>query len=132
MVRDAVRSYLGLAAGIGTLTRQRAVAAARALMTSGEATAEQVTSLADDLLATSRANREAVAGLVRVEVERTLGRLGLATAEDLRALTARVAAVESTTRAAGLSTSARARPAKGTTRTAAKKATAKKATKADA
>lgn len=98
MVRDAVRSYLGLAAGIGTLTRQRAVSAARALASSGEATAEQVSALADDLVATSKANREAVAGLVRVEVERALARLGLATAEDVRMLTARLAAVENRVR----------------------------------
>lgn len=133
MVRDAVRAYLGLAAGIGTLTQQRAVAAARALVSSGEATAEQVTSLADDLLATSKANREAVAGLVRVEVERALGRLGLATAEDVRAVTARLAAVEGTARAAGRSTTSRAEPAKkSTTRTPAKQAAKRPAKKAGA
>lgn len=129
MVRDAVRNYLGLAAGIGTLTQQRAIAAARALVSSGEATAEQVSTLADDLLATSKANREAVAGLVRVEVERALGRLGLATAEDVRALTARLAAVEGTARVAGRS--AGAQPAEQTppTKKATKRAPAKKVTK---
>lgn len=143
MVRDAVRNYLGLAAGIGTLTQQRAVAAARALVSSGEATAEQVSSLADDLLATSKANREAVTGLVRVEVERALGRLGLATAEDVRALTARLAAVEGTARAAGRPTTARAqatekpatKPAKGTAKKAGKSPVKKSGTpaaKADA
>lgn len=123
MVRDGVRSYLGMAAGIGTLTRQRAVAAARAVVSSGEATAEQVSSLADDLLATSRANREAVAGLVRVEVERALGRLGLATAEDIRTLTARLAAVEGSARAASRPAAAPAR--KATTRAPAKRTAAK-------
>lgn len=127
MVRDAVRNYLGLAAGIGTVTQQRALAAARALVSSGEATAEQVSSLADDLLATSKANREAVAGLVRVEVERALGRLGLATAEDVRALTARLAAVESTARAAGRSTTAPPHPAEKTDTRAPAKKTAKRA-----
>lgn len=124
MVRDAVRNYLGLAAGIGTLTQQRAVAAARALVSSGEATAEQVSSLADDLLATSKANREAVAGLVRVEIERALGRLGLATAEDVRALTARLAAAEGTARAADRAATG---PAKKAATTTTKRAPAKKA-----
>ena len=131
MVRDAVRNYLGLAAGIGTLTQQRAVAAARALVSSGEATAEQVSSLADDLLATSKANREAVAGLVRVEIERALGRLGLATAEDVRALTARLAAAEGSARAADRATTAPAKkaPAKKVATKTTKRAPAKKAAK---
>ncbi|HEV7208379.1 MAG TPA: hypothetical protein VGN54_06540, partial [Mycobacteriales bacterium] len=100
MVRDAVRGYLGLASGLTAVTRQRAVAAARALASSSEATAEQVQAIAEDLFETSRANRIAVTSLVRVEVERALGRLGLASADELKTLTARLAAAESALRAA--------------------------------
>ena len=79
-MRDALKAYLSMAAGLSEVTRQRAVSAAKALVSQGEATAEQVTSLAEDLVAQSRANREAVAALVKFEVDRTLGRVGLADA----------------------------------------------------
>ena len=57
---DAVKNYLALANGVTEVTRQRAVSAAKALVASGEATAEQVGNLADDLLTTSRNNRDTV------------------------------------------------------------------------
>ncbi|MCW2667238.1 MAG: hypothetical protein JWN57_2200, partial [Frankiales bacterium] len=93
-MRDALKAYLSLASGLTEVTRQRAVAAARALVSQGEATAEQVTSLADDLLQQSRANRDAVAALVLYEVDRTLGRVGLASADEVAELSARVRALE--------------------------------------
>ena len=49
-MRGALKAYLSLATGLTEVTRLRAVAAARALVSSGEATAEQVSSLAEDLL----------------------------------------------------------------------------------
>jgi len=93
-VRDALKSYLALAGGVTEVTRQRAVEAARALVASGEAAAEQVTGLAEDLLSQTRQNREAVAALVGFEVDRTLGRVGLASADEVTALTERVRALE--------------------------------------
>ena len=93
-MRDALKSYLALAGGVTQLTRRRALAAARALVSQGEATAEQVTALAEDLLAQTRQNREAVAALVAFEVDRALGRLGLATADEVTALTGRVRDLE--------------------------------------
>ena len=93
-MRDALKSYLALAGGITDLTRQRAVAAAKALVSQGEATAEQVTGLAEDLLAQTRQNREAVVALVAFEVDRTLGRVGLATADEVSQLTARIRELE--------------------------------------
>jgi polyhydroxyalkanoate synthesis regulator phasin len=97
---EAVKNYLALANGVTEVTRQRAVAAARALVSSGEATAEQVTSLADDLLTTSRNNRDSVLALVRYEIDRALMRLGLATSEEISALAQRVTVLESSLRAA--------------------------------
>ena len=41
-MRDALQSYLTLAGGLTEVTRQRALAAAKALAAQGEATAEQV------------------------------------------------------------------------------------------
>lgn len=97
-MRDALKSYLALAGGFTDVTRQRAVSAAKALVAQGEATAEQVTTLAEDLLAQSRSNREAVSALVKYEVDRTLGRLGLAANDEVTELTKRVRSLEAQVR----------------------------------
>jgi polyhydroxyalkanoate synthesis regulator phasin len=128
-VLEALKNYLTLASGATSLTRQRAVDAARQLVAQGEATAGQVQTLATDLLATSRSNREALVNLVRGEVDRTLGRLGLATAEEVAALRARLRTLEgggstktaSAKRSASASKASKAaRPAKATKKTAKK------------
>ncbi len=98
MVRDALRGYLSLASGLTEVTVGRATTAAKALVSQGEATAEQVSALADDLVDTSRRNREAVTTLVRYEMEQTLRRLGLAPADEVVALTERVRALEASVR----------------------------------
>jgi polyhydroxyalkanoate synthesis regulator phasin len=100
-VRDAVKGYLTLAAGIREVTRQRALGAARALVSQGEATAEQVQQLAEDLLDQSRQNRDAVAALVTYEVDRALGRLGLASSDEVAGLVARVRDLEAEVRRQG-------------------------------
>jgi polyhydroxyalkanoate synthesis regulator phasin len=123
-MRDAVKNYLSLASGFTEVTRQRAVAAAKALVSSGEATAEQVSNLADELLATSRNNRDAVLALVRYEVDRALTRLGLATVDDVETLQRRVASLETAIRKVPAGSDSRNEPAK---KAAAKKAPAKKA-----
>lgn len=97
-MRDALKSYLALAGGLTEVPRQRAVAAAKALVAQGEATAEQVSTLAEDLLTQSRSNREAVTALVRYEVDRTLGRLGLAAGDEVTQLTNRVRSLEAQVR----------------------------------
>jgi polyhydroxyalkanoate synthesis regulator phasin len=93
-VNDAVKGYLALASGLTEVTRQRAVSAAKALVAQGGAAAGQVTALADDLVAQSRSNREAVTALVRYEVDKALGRVGLASAEEVTELNARVRSLE--------------------------------------
>ena len=123
MVRDALRNYLSLATGLVDVPRQQAVRAAKALVSQGEATAGQASSIAEDLVGTSRANRDALLQLVRYEVDRGLGRLGLATADEVRELTDRVHHLGVEVR--GL----RAEAGPGAAKTsAAKKSTAKKAT----
>ncbi len=97
-MRDALKTYLALAGSLTVVTRQRAASAARALVAQGEATAEQVGALAEDLVEQSRANREAVSALVKYEVDRTLGRVGLASADEVAELSARVRALEATVR----------------------------------
>jgi polyhydroxyalkanoate synthesis regulator phasin len=98
MVRDAVRGYLALATGVTEVTATRARAAARALVEQGEATAGQVSALADDLLSTSRRNRESLAVLIRHEVEQAVKRLGLAPAGDVEDLTRRMRDLERSVR----------------------------------
>jgi polyhydroxyalkanoate synthesis regulator phasin len=129
-VRDALKSYLELATGFTDLTRQRATAAAKALVAQGEATAEQVQSLAEDLLQQSRANREAVAALVKYEVDRALGRVGLATGDEVGELSKRVRSLEAQLRSrvgAKKAPAAKAPAAQAPAKKAAAKAPAKKA-----
>ena len=122
-MRDALKSYLALASGVTDVTRQRAVAAAKALVAQGEATAEQVTGLAEDLVAQTRQNREAVVSLVTFEVDRALGRVGLASMDEVAVLTERVHALEAQLAAATEPAPAKKSPAK---KSPAKKSPAKR------
>ena len=98
MVREVLTGYLALANGLTEVTRQRAAAAARALAAQGEATAGQVSGLAEEILETSKANRAALVSLVRYEIDRALGRIGLASADELTTLQRRIGELERTIR----------------------------------
>jgi polyhydroxyalkanoate synthesis regulator phasin len=85
------------------------------LVSRGGATAAQLQGLVDDLMSASMANREALTNIVRYEVDRALGVVGLATVEEVSELTARVRDLERQLRearaaaaAAGLPTAAAA------------------------
>jgi polyhydroxyalkanoate synthesis regulator phasin len=127
MVKDALRGYVALASGVTEVTAARARSAAHVLVEQGGSTAGQVTALAEDLIATSRRNREGLILIVRHEVEATLRRLGLGAAGDVDALAQRVRRLEQALRDAERGRSARSDkpPARKAT---AKKATARKAT----
>jgi hypothetical protein len=151
MVLDGLRGYLQLANGLTDVTRERALATARALATQGAAgvtavvpapVGTQVSSLAEDLLAASKANRALLLHLIQAEIERSVARLGLVSAHELDAaarrakgLERRVAELEeelrrsSTARKAAV-TRAKKAPAKksATKKSTAKKSTAKKTT----
>ena len=128
-MKDALKGYLALASGLTEVTRKKATSAAKALVAQGEATAGQVSGLADDLLSQSRSNREALTALVRFEVDKALGRVGLASADEVTELTARVRQLEGqlreATKPAAASTPTRAVSA--VKRAPAKKAAAKRA-----
>src|SRR4051794_16082097 len=132
MVRDALRGYVALASGVSEVTAARARAAARVLVEQGEATAGQVTALAEDLVATSRRNREGLVLIIRHEIEAALRRLGLGAAGDLDELNQRVRRLEQSLRdmERGRATGeAAGRPAGGPGRAStAKKSTVKKST----
>lgn len=93
-IPEAWRAYLDVALGLTEASRQQATRAVRRLVGKGGATAEQLQSMAEDLINTGLANRESLLRLVRFELERGLGRLGLATADEVTELTARVRDLE--------------------------------------
>ncbi|MGK5443793.1 phasin family protein [Micromonospora sp. URMC 105] len=93
-MQDAWRAYLELAMGLTEAPRKKAQDAARRLVGTGGATAAQLQGLAEELLSTSAANREALTKLVRFEVDRALGAVGLATADEVAELTRRVHELE--------------------------------------
>jgi polyhydroxyalkanoate synthesis regulator phasin len=129
---DAVKNYLSLASGVTEVTRQRATAAAKALAASGEATAEQVSNLADDLVINSRNNRDAMLALVRYELDRALSRLGLATADEVTSLQRRVTILEGALALAAKGGAAEPGDTPDTPRRAAKSTKAAKASPAKA
>ena len=153
MVLDGLKAYVQLAAGLTDVTRERATAAARALVSQGEAGVDalvpdamrtQVGTIAEDLLATGKANRDLLVGLVRAEVERSVARLGLVSAAELDAASRRAQSLDDrvdelerelrTARSRSSASGARRSTAKktarksSTKRTGAKKSAAKKST----
>jgi polyhydroxyalkanoate synthesis regulator phasin len=99
-MQDAWRAYLELAMGLTEAPRKKAQDAVRRAMGSTGATAAQLQTLAEELRSTGAANREALTKLVRFEVERALGAVGLAAAEEVAELDRRVRELERQLRAA--------------------------------
>jgi polyhydroxyalkanoate synthesis regulator phasin len=93
-MQEAWRAYLDLAMGLTETSRKRATKVAKKLVGRGNATAEQLQTMAEELISTSMANREAITRLVRFELDRALGRVGLATAEEVSELTTRLRELE--------------------------------------
>ena len=121
-MQDAWRAYLEMALGLTEASRKRAQKVAGDLASRGGATAAQVQGLVEDLMSTGMANRAALTNIVRYEVDRALGLVGLATAEEVSDLTGRVRDLERQLRDAQARAGTAAVGAKAT----AKKATAKK------
>ncbi|GAA3781515.1 hypothetical protein GCM10022225_82420 [Plantactinospora mayteni] len=93
-MQDAWRAYLELALGLTEASKKRAQTAARKLVGSSGATAAQLQTMAEELVSTGMANREALIRIIRVEIDRTLAALGLASADEVTALADRVARLE--------------------------------------
>ena len=94
MRQDAWRAYLDMALGMTEASRKTATKAVRQILGKGGATAEQLQGLAEELLRASTANRDSLSKLVRFELDRALGRVGLATAEEVAELTTRLRQLE--------------------------------------
>lgn len=92
---DELRGYLQLASGVTEMTAARArEIAASILGPSRNVVPEEVRGLADDLLETSRSNREMLIGLIRTEVDRAVGRMGFVREDELAALRRHVTRLE--------------------------------------
>jgi polyhydroxyalkanoate synthesis regulator phasin len=93
-MQEAMRTYLELALGLTEAPRKRVKRVVEDVVGRGGATAEQARALTGDLLAMNLANRKAMAKMIRLEVDRALGKVGLATADEVTELTARVRELE--------------------------------------
>src|SRR4051812_3188243 len=91
---NAWRAYLEMALGLTEAPRKKAQQAAADLVNRGGATAAQLQGIVEDLVSAGTANREALTNIARYEVDRALGVVGLATAEEVSELTARVRDLE--------------------------------------
>ncbi|XTZ15634.1 phasin family protein [Micromonospora echinospora] len=125
-MQDAWRAYLELAMGLTEAPRKKAQDAVRRVVGSGGATAAQLQALAEELVATSAANRESLIKLVRFEVDRALGAVGLATADEVAELTRRVHELERQLREARSASEPTGAEPPTTTTVVAKKTVAKK------
>ena len=100
MVMDALRGYVQLANGLTEVTKQRAQQAAKALLQQTGADAltsgltGKVSDLADEIVATSKSNRQLLQAIVANEVEGAVARLGFVRSEEVAALTRRVEGLE--------------------------------------
>ena len=93
-MQDAWRAYLELAMGLTEAPRKKAQDAVLRALGQGGATAAQLQALAEELVSTGTANREALTKLIRFEVDRALGAVGLATADEVAELTRRLHELE--------------------------------------
>ncbi|WP_018353205.1 phasin family protein [Longispora albida] len=125
-MQEAWRAYLELALGLTEASKKKAMKVARKLVAESGSKAGQAQAIAEELISTSLANREAVGKLVRYELDRALGRVGLATAEEVAELTERVQDLERKLRAAEAA-AASPEPAPFVKKAPAKKAAAGKA-----
>ena len=99
---ETFKNYMQLAAGLLESTSERAKDSASTLISQGvEATSKgpevvsaQVQGIAEDLIEQSRVNRELLVGLVRTEVERSVGRMGFVREEELAAVRKHVERLE--------------------------------------
>ena len=108
------------------MRRSQAKRIAQDLVSQGQIARDQLASTVDELVDMSRRRTEELSRVVRQEVQRQLGSLGLATKDDLERVERRVAGV--TASASGARKAAKKAPAKKAP--AKKAAAAKKATKA--
>src|SRR5690625_4468249 len=93
-MQDAWRAYLELARGVTSASRRKAEEVVRDLRERGGATAVQAWSMVEERLAGGRADPEALTRLIRDELDRALGAVEVARADEMAALSRRVQELE--------------------------------------
>ncbi|MEY4137733.1 MAG: hypothetical protein RL205_1861 [Actinomycetota bacterium] len=98
---DDIRGYLQMASGLTEVTAAKAREIAMALVGQGMSLSTkapdvvgQVQELADDLVATSKGNRDLLTGMIRTEVDKAVGRMGFVREDELAALRRHVQRLE--------------------------------------
>ena len=98
---DDLRGYLQLATGLTEVTANKAKEAAMSLVGQGFSLSTkapdvvgQVQELADDLMSTSKTNRELLVSMIRSEVDKAVGRMGFVREDELAALRRHVQRLE--------------------------------------
>ncbi len=98
---DALRGYIQMASGLTEVTTAKAKEIAVALVSHGinlgskaPDVVGQVQDVADDLVATGRSNRDLMTGMVRTEVDKAVGRMGVVREDELAALRRHVQRLE--------------------------------------
>ena len=99
---DELRGYLQMASGLTEVTAAKARELAMSLVSQGMSLGTkapdvvgQVQELADDLMATSKGNRDLLTGMIRTEVDKAVGRMGFVREDELAALRRHVQRLES-------------------------------------
>lgn len=93
---DTVRRYVE--AGREALTPKKAEELARALIQQGQATADQASRVARDLVEWSRKNSERLRETIRLEVQKQMSRAGVASKDEVDALKRRIRELEAKAR----------------------------------
>ncbi len=103
---EGLRGYVQLASGLTEVTASKAKDAAMSLVNQGLSVPGKtpdvvgsVQDIADDLVTTSKNNREMLVGLIRTEVDRAVGRMGFVREDELAALRTRLEHLEAQVRA---------------------------------
>jgi polyhydroxyalkanoate synthesis regulator phasin len=98
---DDIRGYLQMASGLTEVTAAKAREMAMALVgqgmnlgTKAPDVVGQVQELADDLMATSKGNRDLLTNMIRSEVDKAVGRMGFVREDELAALRRHVQRLE--------------------------------------
>lgn len=87
---DQLRRYLDAGIAFTQMTRQRAQAIVKDLVSTGELQRDQSQQFVDELVDRSRKNTEALLDTLRKEISEQLSALGIATKADLEALERRI------------------------------------------
>ena len=101
---DDLRTYLQMATGMTEATTAKAKEVVSGLLSTGLSLSSkavpapemmgQVQELADDLVATSKNNRDMLTAMIRAEVDRAVGRMGFVREDELAALRRHVQRLE--------------------------------------